>query len=429
MMTRRTFLTLATLGPLSRGARAENSADHWPDFRGPRGDGHSAAGGLPLTWSESRHVRWKTALHGRAWSSPVVWGEQVWLTTATEDGKRMFAVCVDRRTGKILLDREIFANPEPEDLWLGREGNTYASPSPVIEAGRVFVHFGSYGTACLDTRTFRPLWERRDLKCTHAVGPGSSPVLSGDLLVLTFDGIDFQYVIALDKRTGKTVWKTNRSSDWKAANPQDRTPEEQQKKAFSTPLVTQWQGKRLLISTGAKATYGYALATGRELWKVDYPGFSNASRPVAGHGLAFVNTGYQRAELWAVRLGGSGNVTASHVAWKYGRNVPLNPSPILVGELLYLLNSGGILTCLEAKTGEEVWKERLSGTFTASPLYADGRLYCFGERGQCAVMKPGREFVKLAENHLDDGFMASPAAVGKSLIVRSKRFLYCLAAE
>jgi outer membrane protein assembly factor BamB len=405
------------------------AAEHWPDLRGPRGDGHSGAASLPLTWSETQNVRWKVPIHGRGWSSPVVWGDQVWLTTATPDGRRMFAVCVDRSTGRTLLDREVFTNADPEDLDLGREGNTYASPSPVIEAGRVYVHFGTYGTACLDTRTFRTLWQRRDMNCRHMVGPGSSPVLFRDRLILTLDGSDTQYLAALDTRTGKTVWKTQRTADRTQVDPADNTPLESQLKAFSTPLVTEWQGKPLLISTGAKASYGYDPVTGRELWKVSYRGFSNASRPVAGHGMAFINTGYHRAELWAVRLGGSGDVTSSHVAWKYARNVPLNPSPLLVDDLLYLQSGSGILTCLEASTGAEVWKERLPGTYTASPLYAAGRLYFFGEDGRCLVLRPGRHFLKVAENRLGEGFMACPAVAGSALILRSKTHLYCIGAS
>lgn len=407
--------------------QAAPPAARWPDFRGPRGDGHGPVTvRLPLTWSESQHVRWKTPIAGRAWSSPVVWENKVWLTTATEDGKRMSAVCVDRATGRILLDREVFSNVDPEPLGLGQEGNTYASPSPVIEEGRVYLHFGTYGTACLDTRNFSTLWQRRDLNCTHSVGPGSSPVLFRNRLILTLDGTDAQYLAALDTKTGKTAWKTDRSADWTVGDPRDRTPQHEQKKAFSTPFLTTWQGRPLLISSGAKATYAYDPTNGRELWKVAYKGFSNGSRPLAGHGLAFVNTGYHRAELWAVRLGGQGDVTGSHIAWSYTRNVPLNPSPLLVGDYLYLLNHGGIVTCLEAKTGTEVWKERLPGTYTASPLYAGGHLYCFGERGQAVVLKPGPRFLKVSENQLGDGLMASPAVAGNSLILRTRTHLYCL---
>lgn len=401
-------------------------ADAWPELRGPRGDGHSAAQGVPLNWSETENVRWKVSIPGRGWSSPVVWGTQVWLTTATEDGRRMSALCFDRATGKVLLDRELFANADPEPLGLGQEGNTYASPSPVIEAGRVYFHFGTYGTACLDTRTFRTLWTRRDLNCRHSVGPGSSPVLFRDVLVLTLDGLDHQFLVGLDRKTGRTRWRTPRSGDFGPGNLTEGALPEEQRKAFSTPIVIEWQGRPLLISTGAKATYAYDPLTGRELWKVGYRGFSNAARPVAGEGMAFINTGYHRAEVWAVRLGGSGNVTGSHVAWKYARNVPLNPSPILVDGLLYLLNSGGILTCLDAATGAEVWKERLPGTYTASPLFVGGHLLFFNEAGLCTITRTGREFTKVRENRVAGGLMACPAAVDGALILRTRSHLYSI---
>lgn len=392
---------------------------HWPDFRGPAGDGHSHGKGIPLTWSEKQNVRWKIPVPGRAWSSPVVWGSQIWLTTATEDGRTMSAWCVDRATGKVLLRRDVFQNAELEEQGPGHDSNSYASPSPVIEAGRVYLHWGRYGTACLDTRTFQTLWQRRDLLCTHSAGPGSSPVLYRNLLVLTFDGIDHQYVTALDTRMGKTVWRTDRSVAWDS-------PDVQQRKAFSTPFVTEWQGRPLLISTGAKATFAYDLLTGREFWKVSYKGFSNAARPLVSNGIAYITTGYQRAELLAVRLGGTGDVTGTHVAWQSARNVPLNPSPLMVDGLLYLINGGGILTCVDAATGEDVWKERLVGPFSASPVLVEGRIFLFNESGKATILLPGREFKKVAENDLDGGLMGSPAIVGRSLILRTRTHLYCI---
>jgi outer membrane protein assembly factor BamB len=398
-------------------------ADNWPEFRGPSGDGHSAATGLPLTWSETQNVTWKTPIHGRAWSTPVVWGDQVWVTTATEDGRELFAVCVDRRSGKVLLDRKVFDNPNPEPL--GNDVNTYATPSPVIEEGRVYVHFGSPGTACLDTRTFRTLWTRRDLPCRHYRGASSSPILFQDKLILTFDGADYQYTVALDTRTGQTVWKTDRSADWQDLDADGKPVSEgDRRKAHSTPLIILVDGQPQMISVGAKAGYAYDPRSGREIWKVSYGGFSNALRPVVGHGLAFLTTGWVGADLWAVRLDGHGDVTRSHVAWKYSKMVPQKPSPLLVDDLLFLINDSGVATCLEAKTGQSVWQERIGGHYSASPLYADGRIYCFSEEGRITVLKPGRRLEVLAENQLANGFMASPAVAGKALFLRTKTHLY-----
>jgi outer membrane protein assembly factor BamB len=400
--------------------------ENWPDFRGPTGDGQSGASGVPLTWSETQNVKWKLPIHGQAWSSPVVWGNQVWVTTAPPAGHELSALCVDRVTGRVLLDRVIFQNAELEERGSGHEANSYASPTPVIEAGRVYLHYGKYGTACVDTRTFKTLWQRRDLLCTHSAGPGSSPVLFKNLLILTYDGIDVQYLAALDTKTGKTVWKTDRSVDWQVLDPPGKTPDVQQRKAFSTPYLTTWGGKPVLISSGAKATCGYDPATGTELWKVTYKGFSNAARPIVHDGIAYINTGYGRAELYAVRLGGQGDITTSHVIWKLTKNVPLNPSPLLVDGLIYLISGGGILTCVDAKTGAEVWQERVDGPFSASPIYVDGHVFLFNESGRAVVIEPGRVFKKVAENQLENGLMGSPAVVGRALIVRTKTHLYCL---
>jgi outer membrane protein assembly factor BamB len=414
------YLIPLLLLTLSLGGRPSTPpAEQWPDFRGPAGDGHALGKGLPLTWGEGRNVRWKLPVPGKAWSSPVAWGNRIWLTTATEDGRSMSALCVDRGTGRVLLNRVIFTNTELEEHGPGHEANSYASPTPVLDPDRVYLHYGKYGTACLDARTFKNLWRRRDLLCTHSAGPGSSPVLWRDRLILTYDGIDRQFLAALDVRTGRTVWTADRALPWESEDVQQR-------KAFSTPFVTEWQGGPLLLTSGAKAARAYDPATGRELWRVTYKGFSNVARPLAGHGFAYLNTGYQRAELLAVRLGGSGDVTQTHVAWQLARNVPLNPSPLLVDGLLYLINQGGILTCVDARTGEEAWKERVDGPFSASPIFADGRIYLFNESGLALVVAPGRAYRELARNRLDDGLMGSPAVVGRSLIVRTRTHLYCL---
>ena len=407
-------------------ARLLAATDVWPQFRGPTGQGVADAAGLPLTWSETAHVKWKTPIHGKAWSSPVVWGRQVWLTTATEDGRELYAVCVDRETGKILHDQLLFtiAAPQYADRF-----NSYGSPTPVVEEGRVYLTFGSPGTACLDTKTFKEFWRRTDLQCNHWRGAGSSPIVWRNLLIMHFDGADFQYIIALDKATGATVWKTDRSVDF-----QDLTPEGKPirdgdfRKGFSSPLVIEWEGKPYLISSASKATYCYDPATGRELWRVEErKHHSGTVRPVFGHGLIFAATGLAKGEMWAIRPGGSGVVTDTHVVWKVTRNAPNRPSPVLVGEWLFMLNQdGGIVTCLEAKTGQVIWSERLPGlgNYSASPVYADGRLYFCNENGQTTVIAAGPKFTVLAENMLADGFMASPAIAGKALYLRSKTALY-----
>lgn len=394
------------------------AGETWPELRGPTADGRADARQLPLTWSETQNVAWKTPIHDRGWSSPVVWHEQVWLTTATADGTRMFAVCVDRTSGKILQDIKVFDTPQPEHI---AEVNSYASPTPAVEAGRVYVHFGTYGTAALDTQTGRLLWTRRDLNCDHHEGPGSSPILFENLLIVHVDGRDAQYVVALDKATGQTVWKTNRSVDYGKYHANTR-------KAFCTPTVIQWYGRPQLISPCAKAVMSYDPRTGKELWKVRYNGWSMVARPVFGHGLAFILNDYEHPELWAVRPDGQGDVTDTHVAWTIRRGMPAQPSLLLVGDLLYLVNDEGVAHCVVAKTGEIVWKERLRGKYSASPLFAAGRIYFFNQDSVATVIEPGRVFKTLAVNELTgEQLMASPAVAGDALFLRTRTQLYRIA--
>jgi outer membrane protein assembly factor BamB len=390
--------------------------DNWPELRGPDRDGHAGAKKLPLTWSETNHVVWKTPIHDLGWSSPVIWGDQVWLTTAAEDGQRLFAVCVQRDTGKITRDIKVFDTETPQHV---ASVNSYASPTSAIESGRVYVHYGTYGTACLDTRSGAILWTRRDLQCDHHEGPGSSLMLHQNLLIFNVDGRDVQYVVALDKATGKTVWKTERSVDFSPFSTNQR-------KAFCTPIVIEAAGRLQLISPGAKAMIAYDPATGAELWKVGYNGWSMVPRPLFGHGFVYVINDYERPELWAVRPDGRGDVTATHVAWKITKDMPATASLLLVDDLLYMVNDQGFALCVDAQTGAIVWRERLRGKHSASPIYGTGRIYFFSEKGVASVLEPGRTFKLLAENQLDERQMATPAVTGEAFILRTKTHLYRL---
>lgn len=397
----------------------------WPEFRGPRGDGHAPGKGLPLHWSETNHVKWKTEIPHKGISTPVVMGGQAWLTTATVDGHDFFAICVDADTGKMRFNEKVFHSDNPESLGNGASMNSYATPSAVIERGRVYVHFGSFGTACLDTGTGKALWKRDDLLCRHYRGPASSPVLFENLLILTMDGVDVQYHVALDKNTGKTVWKTNRSVIWNDEHiPGQMAKDGDLRKGHSTPLIVNVAGKPLMLSAGAKAAYGYDPRNGSELWKVQYNDWSVAPRPLFENGLAFIVTGFNKRELWAVKADGKGDVTDTAVVWKLRTRVGKYASPILVDGLIYTASDESFITCLEAATGENIWTERVGGKYAASPIYADGRLYFFNQEGSALVIKPGRSLQVLATNTLANGCMASPAVSGKALFVRTKTHLY-----
>jgi outer membrane protein assembly factor BamB len=401
----------------------------WPDFRGPWFNGHvqppgdTQPLGLPLHWSETENIKWKTEIPFKGWSTPVIMADQIWLTTATEDGHDFYAVCVDAQTGHIRFNQKLFHadNPEP----LGNNVNAYATPSPVIEPGRVYVHFGSYGTACLDTASAQVLWKRDDLPCAHYRGPSSSPVLFQNLLILTLDGADLQYTAALDKTTGRTVWKADRSAEW---NP-DAAPGKNLKagdlhKAHSTPVIAAVAGKPTLLSADARGEHAYDPLTGREQWINRTEDYSPAPRPLYDHGVAFFVSGMSKAEMCAVKPGEQEGATNASVVWKLHQHIGKFSSPILVDDLLYTAADESFLTCVQAADGQIVWTERIGGSFRASPIYADGRLYFFNQEGVATVIKPGRTLDILATNTLDDGLMASPAVTGKALILRTKTHLY-----
>lgn len=399
------------------------ASDNWPQFRGPDGNGHSDARGLPLKWSEEENIVWKTAIHDRGWSSPVIHGDQIWLTTATGDGRKLYALCIDRESGKIIRDILLFEVAEPQ---YAHPFNSYASPTPVIEDGRVYITFGSPGTACIDTKSFKVLWQRRDIECNHFRGAGSSPIIFENLLLMHFDGSDYQFVTALDKKTGRTVWQTKRSIDFQDLQPDGKPAADgDYRKGFATPHIINVNGRLEMISLGSKAAYAYDPRTGRELWRVEERGQHSAStRPVIGHGMIFYPTGFAAGQLFAVKTGGNGLITDSHVAWKIKRGVPNKPSLLLIDDLIYMINDTGIASCVEAKTGELVWQQRIGGEYSASPVYADGKIWIFSEDGKTTVLRPGRTFEKLAENQLDEGFLASPAISGKAFFLRTRTHLY-----
>jgi outer membrane protein assembly factor BamB len=400
-----------------------NAADTWPQFRGPSGDGITDAKNLPLTWSDTDSVKWKTAVHGKAWSSPVVWGNQVWMTTATPDGHELYAVCLDRESGKVVHDLKLFDIPQPQFCI---PFNSYASPTPCIEEGRVYVTFGSPGTACVDTKTGKVLWTRTDFVCNHYRGAGSSPTLYKNLLIMNFDGSDFQFVAALDKETGRTYWRTDRDVDYGDIEPNGKPRAEGDfRKAFSTPRIATFAGQDVLISLGSKALYAYEPLTGKELWRVeDKASFSGSDTPVFSGDMIFYGSGHGQSELLAVRPGGQGDVTNSAIAWRLHKKIPTRSSLLLLDGLIYMVTDAGIVNCVDARNGEEVWHGRIDGQYSASPILADGRIYFFSEQGKTTALAPGREFKVLGEAQLPDGIMATPAIVGDAIFLRTKTTVY-----
>ena len=408
----------------------------WKQWRGPGGQGHAYAN-LPTTWSETKNVTWRTPIPGKGWSSPVIEGDQIWLTTAFEtpateaEAKerlkkntggvpvyvlsrvRLHAVCLNKRTGKIIHNIPVLTKEEPQ--WVHKL-NSYASPSPIIESGRVYCQFGAYGTACVDAKTGKVLWTNKDVWVMHENGPGSTPVLYKNMLIFHMDGSNAQFVVALDTATGKEKWRTVRSGKMHD-NPQ-------LKKSYGTPVLETIDGKPTLISPGSNWLYAYDPATGKELWKVEYGGlgFSLVPRPVTGHGMIFMSTGYMRAKLLAVRYQ---NTAKPDIVWSYNRGVSTQPSPLLVGnELYFITESGGLVTCLDARTGKSHWVERIGGNYSASPTHANGKIYFHSREGTTTVLAAGKEFKVIGKNKLNGQHMASAAVEGDALILRTDKALY-----
>jgi len=412
----------------------------WPQWRGPAGDGHApAAHDLPVTWSEIEHVVWRTPLAGRGWSSPVIGNGQVWVTTAIEEeasgeeqarrlaGNRMAgqlavsgpvtirAVCLEQATGRLLHDVELFTVADPQPI---HKLNSYASPSPVLAAGRLYCHCGDFGAACIDTASGRLLWTNRELRLNHENGPGSTPVVWQDKLIVHLDGSDVQSIAAYDTATGRIAWQTPRSGLLRE--------DPQLKKAYGTPVILKLGGREVLVSPAADWLYAYDPATGGELWKLSYGvlGFSIVPRPVTCGDLLFLSTSFMQPELLAVKLAGPDR--PPEIAWREKKGVPTMSSLLVVDDLVYMVSDKGVGTCLDARTGELVWSQRLGGNFSSSPLYADGRIYAGNRDGDTFVIKPGREYELLATNHLDGGIFATPAAVGRAIYLRTATSLYRL---
>ena len=424
------------LGVMVVSAGLPVAAGDWPQWRGPGGQGHASGTGYPLTWSETENVVWKTPLPGRGWSSPVIADGKIWMTTAREipctpeetkvrlkgntgdqpltllSGVQLHAQCVDAVTGRLVHDIELFVIKDPQ--WIHQQ-NSYASPSPVLDGGRLYAHFGTFGTACVDTATATVVWRNQDIQLMHENGPGSTPVVWKDKVIFHADGSDTQRIVALETATGQVAWITKRSGALHE-NPQLQ-------KSYGTPLVLERDGQPVVFSTGADWIYGYDPASGRELWRRAFGelGFSLSARPVEGHGLVFFSTGFMKPVLQAVRCAAAGE---PELVWTAGKNVPTIPSPLVVGQQVFFVGDQAMATSLQALTGEECYRERLGGNFNASPVVADDRIYVSSREGRTFVLASGSEFKKLAENSLEGQQWASMAACDGAFFIRTDTALY-----
>lgn len=404
------LLTFLAVGYL--GLTTTLAGESWTEFRGPTGQGHSSASGLPVHWSKEKNVAWKTDLPGSGWSSPILVGEHLYLTSAIPaDGSySMSLLKLSTKNGELLRTTSIF-HPKKEVVETSHRKNSYASPTPIFENGRIYAHFGHMGIACLD-QDGAILWKNNAFQYEPVHGNGGSPVIFKDRIIFSCDGKSDPFLMALDKNTGEILWKTPRETD------------AQKTFSFCTPLVIEIDGEPQIISPGSNMVGAYDPKDGKLIWKVRYDGYSVTPRPIYSKGLLYISTGFDRPELLAIRPTGKGDITESHIAWSTRRGVPLTPSLLQAGNELYMMADRGIMTCLDSSTGEKIWEERLGGDCSASPILADGKIYAQNEQGVGFVLLPGREFKLLAENDLNERSLASYAVSDGSIFIRTESGLY-----
>jgi len=421
---------VASLLPWSATAQPATTPLFWPDKQGPTRDSvvpEAEAAKLPLEWDEAsgKGIAWKVAFEGEGHSSPVIGGDLIWFTSAPKDGKKMYVYAINRHDGSIVHHKLIFENEAPEEL--GNPLNNYAAPSCVLEEDAVYVHFGTYGTARLNPQTAEVVWQRRDINVRHYRGPGSSPAIFEDLLILTFDGIDRQFVTALNKKTGETVWLTPRSTDYGDLMPDGKPQMDGDlRKGYGTPTIAKVGEGYQVLSVGSKAAFGYDARTGKEIWTIKHTEYNASSRPIVKGNIAYINTGSDRARLIAIKLDETtrGDISSSHVIWdRTKRNASLS-YPVMMNNYIFQATSSGVGGCVNLEDGEDIWSERISaGKFIAGPVVTAERLYFFSDAGIATVLAADPEYKVLAQNQFENPVTASPAVAEGALFVRTKTHL------
>ena len=406
------------------GNRGFSQEMNWTHFRGSHLDCISEEKNAPLSWSDSLNIRWKADIEGKGWSSPVVFGNQVWVTTATPDGKWLKAVCIDFTTGRELYNLLLF---EPVKLQGKHAINTFATPTCCIEKGFVYVTFGTYGTACINTINGQKVWERTDLNCLHVQGSGSSLMLYKDLLIVHCEGTDQQYIVGLDKATGKTLWRADRPKElYDPLLPIG-------KKAYVTPIIVKVNGKDLLISNGSAVCIAYDPETGSEVWRFVQGEDSTIAMPFSEGGIVYFITsfvtpkeGNKYAELIAVKPDGTGDIAGSHVVWRKKLPVIQLLTPLIKDGLIYMVDTENNLLCIDAENGNEVYRHKMKSKYNSSPVYAGGNIYFTSVKGETMVVKQGRNLEIISENRLSGEVFATPAILRKVILVRTDKSLFCV---
>ena len=409
---------------LFTGQACSEMSENWTHYRGNDLSAIAKNSSAPLHWTPDSNIAWKTEIHDKGWSSPVVYDNQVWMTTASDDGYKMYAVCVDYNTGEILHDILLFT---PDTIYRKHSINSYATPTAAIEEGSVYVHFGRYGTACLSTEDGSVNWKRTDLECLDIQGPAASVLIYKDLIILHYEGVDVRFIVGLDKQTGETVWRTDRPLEPYEPLPYIGT------KAYVTPLMVNVNGQDMFISNGSAICQAFDPATGEEIWRVVSGAESTVAMPSAEGNMVYFYNGYQTSEdgvdyseLLAVDMTGTGDVTDSHVKWKIPTERLQLSTQLVIDGLIYTVESNNMQYCIDASTGEILWEERLRDKYNASPVYADGKIYFCSLKGKVQVLEHGRERKVLAENELEGEIWTTPAILRDQLLVRTSKYLYLI---
>ncbi len=421
MRTIRFFLLLFVIVtmPLEIFPQYSNS---WTHFRGSRLNALAEPGNYPVHWNDSTNIIWKTELNGRAWSSPVVLDNRIWCTNANVQGTELSMVCIDYKTGNVLYNQLLFS---PGQVFRKHAVNSYATPTPCVEKDFVYVHFGRYGTACIESSTGKKVWERTDLQCEHVQGPGSSLVLFKDKLIVHMEGTDTQFIYALDKRTGEVIWKSERPQEY--YNPIDNIG----KKAYITPIIISVNGRELLISNGSAVCQAFDIETGEEVWRIPQGVDSTISMPVVYDGIVYFYTsfvvppeGEKYCELLAVDPNGMGDISETNIIWRVKSPILQLLTPVIYNKLLFTIDSESNLICLDALSGKEIWTDKLKGKFHSSPVIANEKLYFNSTRGDGFVYNASKEKLRLSENKLPGEIWATPVFLDGSMVMRTSEYLY-----
>ncbi len=398
---------------LMESAQGEN----WTRFRGPNGQGVSSETNLPVTWSSTENVAWKTRIPGTGWSSPIVFENNVFLTAVEEDGVACHVICVDRRDGSIVWNKEVHRQRTSSM----RSQNSYATPTPVTDGQRVYAVFFD-GTAVAVDFSGSVIWKNSEFKYYSLHGLGASPILAGAQLIMPFDGSspdeeklgwkipwEQAVVMAWDSATGQVRWRGARGES---------------RVGHVTPILVD-EGRQI-VSAGGDRVQGFDSVSGERIWSIYSQGEGVTPSPVAGNGMVFTSSGFEEPTIRAIRLGGSGDITQTHIAWEQKTGVPVLASPLLVAPYLYTITRDNILVCIEAETGKPVWQERLTGVHSASPVLVDGRIYILSELGETIVLQPGDHYEEIARNSLEETCKASMAVSQGNFFIRTSEHLFCI---